>query len=142
MDGITNRMLQGGGDPLHRALFYFMETIWLSETYPDDWTKALMQPIYKGGGKPIPNPESYRGICLTCATTKLFEGILNQRLDVFTQKYNTLTPYQYGSKKGSQSHDAIYVLSAVINNNNTLYDSPTYCAFIDFSTAYPSVHRD
>ena len=104
-----------------------------------------MQPIYKGGGKPIPNPESYRGICLTCATTKLFEGMINQRLDVFIQKHNTLTPYQYGSKKGSQTHDAIYILTAVIKNNKTMYDSPTYCAFIDFSTAYAaysSVHRD
>jgi hypothetical protein len=41
MDGITNRMLQGGGDSLHRALFYLMETIWLSETYPEDWTRVL-----------------------------------------------------------------------------------------------------
>ena len=31
---------------------------------------------------------------------------------------------------------------ATIRNNQQFDQSPTYCAFIDFSTAYPSVHRN
>ena len=61
MDGITHRMLQAGVVHLQTALFLLMETIWLIKPYPEDWTKSLIQPIIKSGGKPIPDPELYRG---------------------------------------------------------------------------------
>ena len=96
----------------------------------------------KGSGKPHNDPASYRGIYLTCMTTKLFEGILNERLSSFTTTHDTLTPYQFGSKKGHQAHDAIYSLTATIRDNQQIDKAPTYCAFIDFSTAYPAVHRN
>jgi hypothetical protein len=94
----------------------------------------LVQPLYKGGGN--------RGICLSPHVTKLFEGLLGQSLTQHTATYGTLTPYQFGSKPRTQTHDAIYTLLAVIHNNNSVDAAPTYCAFIDFSTAYPSTHRD
>lgn len=117
MDGMSNRMLQAGGTPPHDTLLLLLQTIWLIESYPKDWTKALMQPIYKGGSKPLQDPECYRGICPTCATTKRFKGILNNKLDVFTQSHNTLSPYQYCLKKGSQTHNAIYTLISTMQNN-------------------------
>ena len=36
----------------------------------------------------------------------------------------------------------IYSLFALIQHNKYTLDKPTYVAFIDCSTAYPSVHRD
>ena len=35
-----------------------------------------------------------------------------------------------------QTHDAIYSLLAIIQRNWTLLESPTYVAFLDYSTAY------
>ena len=139
VDGISNRMLQAGGPQFQKTLCLLIKTIWEVEIYPYDWSKALVQPIYKGDAKPRGDPASYRGIYLTCMTTKLFEGILNHRLTEFTTRQESLTPYQFGSKKGFQTHDAIYTLLATIRNNQQFDKTPTYCAFIDFSTAYPSV---
>jgi hypothetical protein len=135
-------MLQAGGPQFQKTLCLLIKVIWEVETYPYDWSKALVQPIYKGDVKPRVDPASYRGIYLTCMATKLFEGILNQRLTEFMTRQESLTPYQFGSKKGFQTHDAIYTLLATIRNNQQFDKSPTYCAFIDFSTAYPSVHRN
>jgi hypothetical protein len=42
-----------------------MKIIWEVEIYPHDWSKALVQPIYKGDAKPRVDPASYRGIYLT-----------------------------------------------------------------------------
>ena len=142
MDGITNRMLQTGGPELQKTLCLLLHTIWEREIYPYDWSKALVQPVYKGDAKPRTDPASYRGIYLTRLTTKLFEGILNERQTAFTDVHDTLTPYQFGSKKVHQTHDAIYALLATIRNNQQFDNSPILCAFIDFSTAYPSVHRN
>ena len=115
--------------------------MWEIETYPEEWTKSLMQPLYKGGGKDKKDPASYRGICLTCATTKLLEGIINSRLTSFLQQSDTLTRYQFGGKKGCQTHDETHLLTAIARNNATLNNSPTFCAFIDFSTTNPATHR-
>jgi len=48
---------------------------------------------------------------------------------------NILTPYQFGSKKGHQAHDAIYTLLATIRNNQQFDKTPTYCAFDVFCCA-------
>ena len=101
--------------------------------------------LYKGGGKAKADPASYRGICLSPHVTKLFKrvkGLLGHRLTLHAEQNDTLTPYQFGSRPGKQTHDAIYTLLAAIYSNDTYDASPTYCAFIDFSTAYPSTHRD
>ena len=108
VDGISNRMLQAGGPQFQKTLCLLIKVIWEVETYPYDWSKAMVQPIYKGDVKPRVDPASYRGIYLTCMATKLFEGILNQRLTEFMTRQESLTPYQFGSKKGFQTHDAIH----------------------------------
>ena len=140
-DGITNRMLTGGGEIFTGLLHDFLNSIWLHEIQPRSWELSLMQPIYKGGNKLKTDPASYRGIYLSSALAKLFEGILLSRLTQYTEVHETLTANQLGTRPGRQTHDAIYSLLAIIQRNWTLSDSPTYVAFLDYSTAYPSVHR-
>jgi len=51
-DGITNRILQASGEEAIDMIYlYMMLIIWEVGTYPGVWASALMQPIYKGGGK-------------------------------------------------------------------------------------------
>ncbi len=86
------------------------------------------------------------------AMLKLFEGILEARLQVFTVKADTLTPSQQGSRPGRQRHDAIYGLLAAVQQQRQSTQKPTqgatpplgasYCGFVDFTTTYPSVHRE
>ena len=57
-------------------IYLYMLIIWEVETYPGAWASALMQPIYKGGGKDRHSPVSYRGIYLLNTLTKLFEGLI------------------------------------------------------------------
>jgi hypothetical protein len=83
-------MLQAGGPQFQKTLCLLIKIIWEVEIYQYDWSKALVQPIYKGDAKPRVDPASYRGIYLTCMTTKLFEGILNQRLTEFTTRQENL----------------------------------------------------
>ena len=97
-------------------------------------------PIYKGGGKDRHCPSSYRGIYLLNTLTKLFEGLIESRLSKFTEVLDTLTSAQQGSRTSRQIHDAIYAHIATIQQNKQNGIS-SYCCFVDFATAYPSVHR-
>ena len=90
-DGISNRMLQSGGEAFQKLLFLHLSNIWDSCTWPDAWTSSLMQPIYKGGGKDRYDPASYRGIFLSNSSLKLLEGVMEARLQSYTEKHDTPT---------------------------------------------------
>jgi hypothetical protein len=140
--GITNRMLQAGDIDFQGLILIFFNGLWEFHTQPSDWQLSLLQPIYKGHNKDKTDPASYRGIYLNDTLAKLFEGLLISRLTTHTELLNTLTHNQLGTKPDTQTHDAIYSLFALIQHNKYTLDKPTYVAFIDYSTAYPSVHRD
>ena len=65
-------------------------------------------------------------------------------LTTHTELFNTLTDNQLGIKPDTQTHEAIYSLFAINQHNKLEYtlDKPTYVPSVDYSTAYPSVHRD
>jgi len=113
-DGITNHILQAGGERAFDMIYMYMMIIWEVQTYPGAWVLAMMQPIYKGGGKDRLCPSFYRGIYLLNTLTKLFEGLIKSRLSQFIEKYDTLTSAQQGSRTGRQIHDAIYAHIATI----------------------------
>jgi len=88
------------------------------------------------------DPASYRSIDLNDTLAKLFKGLLVARLTTHTELLNTLTDSQLGTNPDTQTYDAINSLFAIIQHKKCTLDKPTYVAFVDYSTAYPSVHRD
>ena len=135
-------MLQAGDTDFQGLILIFFNGVWEFHTQPSDWQRSLLQPLYKGHSKDKIDPASYRGIYLNDTLAKLFEGLLIARLTTHTELLNTLTDSQLGSKPDSQTHHAINALFAIIQQNKYTLQKPTYIAFIDYSTAYPSVHRD
>ncbi len=97
-DGISNRMLQLGGIQFQTLLFFYLRDVWRERIYPDQWVSSL-QPLYKGDGKDRKDPASYRGIFLSSAILKLFEGILESRLKDFKEKAGTLTPRHFRHRR-------------------------------------------
>jgi len=87
-------------------------------------------------------PSILQSIYLNDTLGKLFEDLLIARLTTYTELFNTLTHYQLGTKPNTQTRDAIYSLFAIIQHNKYTLQNPTHVAFVDYSTAYPSVHRD
>ena len=51
-------------------------------------------PLYKGGE--LDNPSKYRGITITGAIGKLFNSVLNGRLDNYLEKYSLIDKTQIG----------------------------------------------
>jgi len=96
-DGITNRMIQAAGPQFQQILYDIFSTLLTHDIQLAAWQMSLMQPICKGGNKSKADPASYRGIYLSSALAKLFEGILISRLTKFTEIHNTLTETQLGT---------------------------------------------
>ena len=47
---------------------------------PDEWRRAIIKPIFKGGKKDRRDPSSYRPISLTSCVAHTMEKLLNARI--------------------------------------------------------------
>lgn len=72
--------------------------------------------------KPDKNPElasSYRPICLLSCLRKLFEKILNTRLDYWMESRKISSTTQFGFRKGFRTQDCLAVLSTDLETTFT-----------------------
>jgi len=58
-DGVTNRMLRSGRENFNTILHEVIATLWEHQAQPSEWQTSLMQPIYKDGKNPKPDPAPY-----------------------------------------------------------------------------------
>jgi len=72
---------------------------------------------------------------LTAGTQAIFR-LLDRTIDASV----VVQVFEQGPRTSRQIHDAIYAHIATIQQNKQ-NGIPSYCCFVDFATAYPSVHR-
>lgn len=101
------------------------------------WSEGIIVPLFK---KKDPNDiNNYRGITLVSCFSKIFTGVLNNRLNKWAENNDVLSDSQFGFRKGRSTTDAIFVLNAIIqkilNEKGRLF-----CAFIDLKKAFDSVY--
>ena len=73
--------------------------------------------------------------------TKVFTGILNNRITQFTDMNKMIVDEQNGFRKGRSRSDHIFTLNSTIkyylNRNKSLY-----CTFVDLEKAFDWIERD
>ena len=72
-DNLSPRILKLLADDLSPAPTFLFQQSYDSGRLPDYWSKALITPVYKKGGKR--DPKNYRPISLTCICCKIMEHI-------------------------------------------------------------------
>ena len=108
---------------------------------PDDWKKAILSPIYKGGNKQKSDPLSYRPVALISNPCKIFSAIMNERLITYLEERPVITEEQSGFRKKRSCYDHVFVLSSVLRSQ-ILKKKSTFCCFVDFAKAFDSVDRE
>ena len=72
---------------------------------PKEWCCGLITPIYKK--ESTLDPDNYRGICVMNALLKVLCLIMNQRLQAFLTKNNTIDRGQIGFMSKSRTIDHV-----------------------------------
>ncbi len=105
---------------------------------PDELKIARVTPIFKAGDKT--QLVNYRPISILPALSKIFERLMYNRLSAFLDKYNILTPNQFGFRKNRSTADAVINLSDYVTN---ILDSSHSVLghFIDVSKAFDSINH-
>ena len=81
LDCICNEMLKCGKSLLLPCIMKIFNAILQVGVYPKTWKSGYINPIYKSGLRS--DPANYRGITIMSCVGKLFNSVLNARLDNF-----------------------------------------------------------
>ncbi|XP_077869437.1 uncharacterized protein LOC144360963, partial [Saccoglossus kowalevskii] len=95
--------------PLIHTLF---NSIFNTGHFPQGWSRGVIVPVYKKNNTRDPN--NYRAISLLSVFSKIFTGILNQRLKAWANEYNKIPEVQAGFREGYSTIDHVFTLSAII----------------------------
>ena len=104
--------------------------------FPNHLKLAKIIPIFKKGEKSDPN--NYRPIAVLSYISKIFEKCIHRRILNFLDKFNILSPNQFGFRPRISTADAL--LKFIDFQYNVLNDKKYSCnIFIDFRKAFDTV---
>src|ERR1700733_9719774 len=106
------------------------QMIWRTEQLPSEWKRSVIIPIYKK--KDRLECTNYRGISLTCHSSKVFASIILQRIKTRTEEI--LSKAQAGFRANRSTIDQIFTLRQIAEKYEE-YGKELYMCYIDFRKA-------
>jgi hypothetical protein len=88
LDNISNYMIKYGQSALLPVFKRVFIACLSNSLYPNSWANGCIITLHKSGDPT--DPKNYRGIYISSATGKLFNSILNNRLDSFLIKHKII----------------------------------------------------
>ena len=138
LDLVSNEMIRYSQHIMLPILKKAFNTILSAKKYPSSWCQGYITPIYKNGD--VNNPNNYRGISIFSCIGKLFNSIINNRIESFITKYDLIDHRQIGFKRKSRTADHIFILRSLIEKYNKNNKSLFVC-FVDFRKAFDKVNH-
>ena len=137
-DGLIGELFKYGGRNVVEFFVIFFNALFDKGIYPDNWSEAVIIPLFKKGD--VNKPGNYRGISLCDISSKIYSSIINNRLQKWVEINNFTGEYQAGFKKNYSTIDQMFTLLAIVQKQFSL-NRKLYVAFIDFEKAFDSISR-
>ena len=138
-DLILNEFIKSSSSTLLTISTKLFNKILFSGEIPEAWNLVQITSIYKSGD-PC-NPSNYRGLSVTSCMGKLFNGLLQCRLNSYLETNNLLSNYQFEFRKNHRTTDNIFILKTLINKYLKSKKQNIYACFVDFTKAFDTVDR-
>jgi hypothetical protein len=136
LDGIKNEMIKAGLSQIVGCLLKLFNIILSTGVYPSDWKIGYLKPLYKCDD-PC-DTSNYRGLAIMSCLSKVFNSILNARLQTYLDDHKVINKCQIGFQPKARTSDHMFVLKTLIQKYNSS-NSKLYTCFIDFSKAFDTV---
>jgi len=114
LDLITNEMVKASANILSPCFQKLFNTCLNSGKYPTCWAEGYTLPLFKNGD-PC-DPSNYRGISITSAIGKVFNTILNNRLDQYLADNDIISKFQIGFVKKARTSDHMFLMRSLIES--------------------------
>ena len=138
-DRVSNEILKTGKLVFAKPLLNLFNPILSSTIYPTNWKCDILTPLHKSGDKSDPN--NYRGLAVSSCLGKLFNKILQRRLDKFCQKNSLINDLQGSGKVGSRTCDHLLVVRCLFDKYVKQQGKYLYTCFVDLRKAFDTVSR-
>lgn len=89
------------------ALLGLLNLCWNTSTFPTRWKRARLVLLFKGGGRSLNDPGSFRPISLVDTVAKLYERLILYRMEAELSENGGLSIWQFGFTKGVGTMDEI-----------------------------------
>ena len=138
IDCVSNEMIVSSTDTMLKVYQKLFNAILNLTHYPHMWKRGIVVNLYKAGD-PF-DTENYRGLTINSCLAKVFNTIINNRIDKFLHENCKINKAQIGFKKKARTSDHIFVLNTLLQKYNKR-GKKIYACFIDFKKAFDSVWR-
>ena len=132
---VVDEMLKASGEKGLQRLCEMFNVMMKTVKIPEDFTRSVLCPLYKGKGDPL-SCGSYRGIKLLEHSMKIYERIIERRI----RDEVNINPMQFGFMPGRGTTDGIFLLRQLqekaLEKNRRLY-----LGFVDLEKAFDRVPR-
>ena len=135
-DGIPPVVLKKCAKVLAPCLVQLFRLCLSTKTFPSCWKFALVQPVPKKGDRS--QVSNYRPIALISCLSKVFETILNQKIQKHLIKHDLLSDRQYGFRKGRSTGDLLSFLSDAWSSSLRDFGE-SFAVALDISKAFDRV---
>ena len=103
------------------------------------WKKSILTPLHKS--ESLTDPSNFRGVAVNSCMGKLFNKLLQARLENKCIKEGLINNSQGSGKRGSRTADQLMVIRFLIDKYVTLGGKKLYACFFDIRRAYDTVPR-
>ena len=137
--GISNKVIKSSSVVIIPFLIKLYNACMKCGVFPNIFKTAQVIPLFKGGNREDVN--CYRPISLLPILGKIFEKIISTRVVSFCDKFNLISPEQFGFRaKYSTEFAVLDIYEKLLHNLDTELSS---CAiFLDLAKAFDSVSHN
>ena len=134
LDGYPAELFKRAGKGVLQAVLELFNIIKENREVPEQWHLMKIITIYKqkGSKKQL---KYYRGIFLALAISKIFEGMIKQRIEPDLKKINIL---QAGSRSERSCADNVFLMRGTMDHYK-FTKSPLYITAYDYEQAFDSL---
>lgn len=139
-DELKNETWIYGGNKVALKLTKIFNRIINGEGYPEEWREGIIKvPIKKEGDSSL--VQNYRGVTLTGTASKIYAGIINDRLIEEADRVEAWSKTQYGFRKHRGTIDCVKILKHVVGRK-LAKNEEMYAMFVDLKAAFDNINRD
>ncbi len=127
-------------DQARVPLLFLMNWCFREGVIPSKWGVSEVFILYKGKGN-VTDPINYRGINLNDDFLRLYERLLNERMQTWLKNSRPWGSQQFGFSQGVSTDNAFLCLEALGGFCTRVKKVPLFATFIDLQRAFPSMLR-
>ena len=138
-DQITNEIIKASRYLTVKPILLLFNSILDTSIYPSPWQLDILSPLHKAGEKNDPN--NFRGISVSSCFGKLFNKMLQKRLEKLSQTKSLISATQGSGKKGSRTADHLMVVRFLVDKYMKKMGGKLFTCFVDLHKAFDTVSR-